>query len=314
MGVLGQDATTSLRVGALAPVNAIGTLLNDTNGAQTFPSDSSQRPRRGLKREISNMSDVEVSTSAVRLKMRRVRGKQPTPEAFVTVASSPVDLGESTPSFLPPNFRPCDGVDFFQELYHQYGIDVIKYRKVDRNKMRTMIRASFLVNHRDYCETFLSSKRCPSNIKNSGRGLATKLSLCADRLISELSHLQRVELFRKMIIRCQQQNFNDTLLDLLAFLYKRDYRIAIIDSDDSKNWLKAKSALLTYNGKWGIIDHSCYKGLMKHSQLLCKALRNNAKVIAIHQELNEFAAQAKEKLNLVHYTIATELCESTLEE
>ena len=134
MGVLGQDATTSLRVGALAPVNASGTLLNDTNGAQTFPSDSSQRPRRGLKREISNMSDVEVSTSAVRLKMRRVRGKQPTPEAFVTVAPSPVDLGESTPSFLPPNFRPCDGVDFFQELYHQYGIDVIKYRKVDRKQ------------------------------------------------------------------------------------------------------------------------------------------------------------------------------------
>ena len=130
-------------------------MLNDANGAQTLPSDSSQRPRRGLKREHSNMSDVEVSTSAVRLKMRRVRGKQPTPEAFVTVAPSPVDLGESTASFLPPNFRPCDGVDFFQELYHQYGIDVIKYRKVDRNKMRTMIRASFFVNRRDYCETLL---------------------------------------------------------------------------------------------------------------------------------------------------------------
>ena len=122
------------------------------------------------------MSDVEVATSAVRLTMRRVRGKQPKPEAFVSVAPSPVDLGESTASCLPPNFRPCDGVDFFQELYHQYGIDVIKYRRVDRNKMRTMIRASFLVNHRDYCETFLTSKRCPSNITNSGRGLATKLS------------------------------------------------------------------------------------------------------------------------------------------
>ena len=289
-------------------------MLNDANGARTLPSDSSQRPRRGLKRQHSNMSDVEVSSSAVRLKMRRVRGKQPTPEAFIIVVPSPVDLGESTASFLPPNFRPCDGVDFFQELYCQYGIDVIKYRKVDRNKMRTMIRASFLVNHRDYCETFLSSKRCPSNIKNSARGLATKLSLCADRLISELSHLQRVELFRKMIIRCQQQDLKDTLLDLLAFLYSRDYRIAIIESDDSKNWLKAKCALLTYNGKWGIIDHSCYKGLLKHPQLLCKALRKNAKVISIYQDLTELAIKAKETLHLVHYSISIELCETTLEQ
>ena len=62
------------------------------------------------------MSDAEVATSAVRLTMRRCRGKQITPEAFVTVAPSPVKLGELTISLLPPNFRPIDGVDFFQEL------------------------------------------------------------------------------------------------------------------------------------------------------------------------------------------------------
>jgi hypothetical protein len=258
------------------------------------------------------MSDIEVATSVVRLTMRRVRGKQPTPEAFVAVAPSKVLLGDATTSFLPPNFRPSDGEDFFQELYNHHGLDVIKHRRVDRNKMRTMIRASFLKNHRDYCETYLSSKRCPPSIRNSGRGLATKLSLCADRLISELTHLQRVELFRKMIIRCQEDNLHDTLLDILAFLYKRDYRITVLESDDAKHWLSAKSALLTYNGKWGIIDHSCYKGLLKHPELLCKALRKNPQVIAIHEELKELAAEAKEKLFLSNYAIFTELCDTTL--
>ena len=180
--------------------------------------------------------------------------------------------------------------------------------------MRIMVWASFLVNRRDYCETFLNSKRCPQSINNSERGLATQLSLCADLLISELSHLQRVEIFRKMIIRCQDHKLNDALLDPLAFLYERDYRIAIIEFEGMKCWLTATCVLLTYNGKWGIIDHSYYKGLMKPPQLSCKALRNNAQVIAIHQDLKELAAEAKEKLHLANYTIATELCETTLEE
>ena len=260
------------------------------------------------------MSDAEVATSAVRLTMRRIRGKQPSPDAFITVAPLPVKIGESTESFVPPIFKQTDADDFFQELYHKHGIEVLKHRLVDRNKMRTMIRAAFLIHHRAYAETFLTSRRCPQSIKENARGLGHKLSLCADRLFAELNHLQRVELFRKMIIRCQDQKLDDTLLDILTFLYKRDYRIACIESDDSRFWLNTKHALLTYNGKWGIIDHSCYKGLMKHPQLLCKALRKNTQVIAIHEDLKELAEEAKKQLHLAHYTIATELCETTLEE
>ena len=92
------------------------------------------------------MSDAEVATSAIRLTKRRVRGKQTMPEAFATVAPTPVKLGESATSFLPPNFRPTDGVDFFQELYHEHGIGVLKCRIVDRNKMRTNGTSIFLID------------------------------------------------------------------------------------------------------------------------------------------------------------------------
>ena len=34
---------------------------------------------------------------------------------------------------------------------------------------------------------------------------------------------------------------------------------------------------------------------MKHPELLCKALRKNTQVIAIHEDLKELAAEAKEK-------------------
>ena len=257
---IGKDAIAP-NVVALPSLDASVTVLNDDNASKQLLSASSTLPaRRSLKREVSNMSDAEVATSAVRLTMRRMRGKQRMPDAFVTVAPLPVKVGESAVSFLPPNFKPTDGEFFFLELYHKHGIEVLKCRLVDRNKMRTMIRAAFLINHRAYCETFLTSKRCPQSINKSSRCLASKLSLCADRLFSELSHLQRVELFRNMLIRCQEQKLDDTLLDILTFLYKRDYRIACIESDDSKYWLSTKHALLTYNGKWGIIDHSCYKG------------------------------------------------------
>ena len=111
------------------------------------------------------MSDADVATSVVRLTKRRVRGKQTMPDAFVTVAPLPVKLGESVQSFLPINFKPTDGVDFFQELYHEHGIEVLKCRIVDRHKMRTMVRSAFLLNHRACCETFLTSKRCPQSIK-----------------------------------------------------------------------------------------------------------------------------------------------------
>ena len=72
--------------------------------------------------------------------------------------------------------------------------------------------------------------------------------------------------------------------------------------------------MLTYNEKWGIIDHGCYKGLTKHPQLLCKALRKNAQAIVIHEDLKELVAKAKEKLHVANYIIAIELCETTLEE
>ena len=89
--------------------------------------------------------------------------------------------------------------------------------------------------------------------------MATKLSLCSDRLISELSHLQRIERFRKMIVRCQEQNLQETLLDILAFLYKRDNRVAMVEADTTKYCLAAQNGLLTYNGKFGIIDNRYYK-------------------------------------------------------
>ena len=38
------------------------------------------------------------------------------------------------------------------ELHREHGIGVLKCRIVDRNKMRTMARASFLLTHRAYCE------------------------------------------------------------------------------------------------------------------------------------------------------------------
>ena len=59
--------------------------------AEKLLSDSSTLPsRRSLKREVSNMSDAEVATSAIRLTKRRVRGKQTMPEAFAIVAPTPV--------------------------------------------------------------------------------------------------------------------------------------------------------------------------------------------------------------------------------
>ena len=126
------------------------TVPNDTNGTQKLLSDSATVPsRRSLKRELSNMSDAEVASSAVRLTKRRLRGKQTMPDAYVTVAPLPVKLGESAQSFLPPNFRPTDGVDFFQELYHEHGVEVLKCRIVDRNKMRTMIRAAEATSTRE---------------------------------------------------------------------------------------------------------------------------------------------------------------------
>ena len=74
------------------------------------------------------------------------------PEAYVTVAPLPVMLGESNETFLPINYKHQDGAEFFQEFDHEHGIDVLKHRVVNRNKMRTMIRAVFLLNHRSYCE------------------------------------------------------------------------------------------------------------------------------------------------------------------
>ena len=93
------------------------TVPNDTNGAQKLLSDSAAvPPRRSLKRKDSNMSDVEVASSAVRLTKRRLRGKQTMPDAYITVAPLPVRLGESKPSFLPINYKHKDGDDFFKHL------------------------------------------------------------------------------------------------------------------------------------------------------------------------------------------------------
>ena len=98
------------------------------------------------REEVSKMSDVEVAASAIRLTKRRVRGKRTMPEAYVTVAPLPVMLGESVQSFLSINYRPTDGSDFFQALYHEHGIGVLKCRIVDRNKMRTTGTSIFLTD------------------------------------------------------------------------------------------------------------------------------------------------------------------------
>ena len=178
--------------------------------------------------------------------------------------------------------------------------------------MRFAVRVAYLLHHRNYCESYLTSKRCPDSIKGSKRGLGSRLSLCADRLISEMNHLQRTELFRKMIIRCQEQKLHETLLDILAFLFRRDYRITMVDADNTNYWMHALNGLLTYNGPFGIIDSRCYKGLLMHPQLLCKALRNNAIVISLFNDLKALALEAKEKFFLAHVSIAIELCENTL--
>jgi hypothetical protein len=165
------------------------------------------------------MSDAEVASLAVRLQIRRVRGKQPKPEAYIQLPLPSVNLGEVVSSHVPPPYKGTGGTYLFQELYYQYGCDDLTLRKVDRNNMRFMIRSSFLLHHRNYCESFLTSKRCPDSIKGSSRGLGSRLSLCADRLISEMNRLQRTELFRKMIIRCQEQKLHEALLDILAFSF-----------------------------------------------------------------------------------------------
>ena len=65
-----------------------------------------------------------------------------------------------------------------------------------------------------------------------------------------------------MIIRWQEHQLLETLLDKLVWLKRRDYKATQIDSDTKDLWMRAKSGLLTYNGNFGLVSSKCHKGLI----------------------------------------------------
>ena len=268
---------------------------------------------RPLKRQKSNTADDDLVSLPLPPVLRRVVGKQPKPAAwFSFTPPCSIQLGQDTATDIPGSFSGKGAQDYLEELMCRHGLEELKARPVSRNTIRHMQRMAFMLHHRNYCETFLSSRRCPDSIKNSLKGMGTKISLCADKLISELTPLQTMELFRKMIVRCQQQQLHESLLDILGWLSHHPNKMWKNECDTRDAWMHAKTGLLTYNGVFGVISSTYYKGLMKRPKLLCKALSKNKHVVDLMNELKNLALSVRLQYHLTHVSAAIELCEHTL--
>ena len=285
----------------------------------TVPIDatSSIGNRRSLKRSTSNMSDVELSSMPYLQPRRRLRMKQTPPLAYMAARASDsaiVGLTAEPPNMIPLPLKATSEHGEFWQLYEEVGIHNLNQRDFDRNKIRTLFRAGFLVHHRDYCESLLNSKRCPSRIKNSGKGHGWKLSSCADALLKELSTSQRFALCKKILLQCDTPAKQDSRLDLLSWMYKQDFRAACTRSDVSRRWLHCQNALLTWNGDFGVIDNSNLQGLLKNPELLVTVLSKRPDVKDICTELELFARSILKNYHLAHVSCSIELCTKTLED
>lgn len=297
--------------------------LRITPPRQLPPQEAISSPvmpmRRGLKRVVSNMSDDDVKTLPYLAPRRRLRGKQSAPLSHVAHRKKMLDarrkhdVGLAVDLELPLTESSINCQ--FISLYQHAGIDVLETRIIDRNRVRSIFRGGFLKYNREYCRNLLNSKNCPAACRKSNRSYGWQLSYCADALLTKLSVTQRMVLCRKILADLTSPDQRESRLDLLAWMYKQDFKKDLASQQESKKrFVHAAHVLFTWNGDFGLIDSTYMQGLLKKPTLLLGVLKKRPDVKDICHDLHELAVNLLGHYHLAHASCSLELCTQTLED
>ena len=113
-------------------------------------------------------------------------------------------------------------------------------------------------------------------------------------------------------MKCEAEQKQETKMDVLAWLYQKDFKSTYEEADNSKEWLKCQNGLLTYQGDFGLVDTPALQALIEKPYVLALCLAKSNHVTKLFEELKDFCRNKSKDLFLRHVTCSLELCMKTL--
>jgi len=215
------------------------------------------------------------------------------------------------PAVLLP-VRDLDKADF-RSLYDAYSEQNLANGFVDRQKIKTWLRAAVMKHHRFEITAMVSKKKkLPVDVRNKTFGC--QLQWACQQYMTAMTLSMRQKLFGMLYNDTTGQNHAEDRCMIVRWMYRQDHKISMNEADSDRNWVHARNVMLTWIGDFGIIAETGLTHHMSNSVALASALENHDFCLELFASMKMFVHKLLEEYHLLNTSCSLELCCETLAE